>query len=154
MTQKEVADHVGLGAKTVWNWTKDAELGPKIESLRKRISNAQTVTKREIQSKTADIAVRKIDDVREELTTKVSLAVDAIERALRDEDPKTALTAAKELLDRVHGKAVQRNINESTGNLTVDHFHHLPESFVNGMLEDAARLQIAGAVEAEVISGE
>lgn len=158
MTQKETADHVGLGSKTVWNWVHDKDTGPKIESLQKRIETAQELSKRAIQHKASEIAKRKVESIQEELETLKAEAFAAFERAIKSEDEKTALAAFREYMDRTEGKAVQRNINESHVSGTVDHIHHLPEHFVEGMLADADRLRLIPAppeaIEAEVVASE
>lgn len=158
MTQKEVADHCGLGSKTIWNWTKDAVLGPKIEAFKSRIETARELCKRDGQAKAVEIAKRTIESVHDELEELKATAVDAFRRAITSPDEKTALAAFKEYMDRTEGKAVQRNINENSGNVTIDHVYHLPEGFAEAMLGDAYRLGLAPApadvVEAEVVESE
>ena len=157
MTQKETANHVGIGDKTVWNWTKDDVLGPKIEGLRKRIDASLNLSRRNLQVKASEIATRKVESIQDELEGLKAIAVDAFQRAITSPDEKTALAAFKEYMDRTEGKAVQRNINENRVSGVVDHVHHLPEHFVEGMLADAERLQLVAApeaIEAEVVEAE
>lgn len=156
MTQKETADYVGVSPRTVWGWANDKTLSPKISGLQKRIEAAQKLSNRAIQHKASEIAQRRIESVQGELESLKAVAVDAFMRAITSPDENTALKAFKEYMDRTEGKAVQRNINENRVSGQVDHIHHLPEHFVEGMLADAERLRLVAAppeaIEAEVVT--
>lgn len=98
----------------------------------------------------------KAADLSKELQRLLGSSVNALEMALLSEDPKAALAAAKEVFDRVQGKATQTNVNVQLGKVEHHVIHQMPAKVIAGMdrMIEAGVITSMAVLEAELVNPE
>ena len=98
----------------------------------------------------------KAADINKELQRLLGSSVQALEDALTSGDPKAALAAAKEVFDRVQGKATQTNVNVQLGKVEHHVIHQMPAKAITGMdrMIEAGIIPPLEILEGEVIQAE
>lgn len=97
----------------------------------------------------ATFKIETRDHFEQLIKRRVGKAMDVIDRAVADNDVKTALMGADRILDRAFGKATQKV--ETTTDVTERHVFEIPEATLSRIQEFAASLQPRRIASADVI---